>query len=74
MKAIESEDRRDHLRAHLLQHVETMIGHISFCLGGRSKNAELDPSAWKLNMNAVRATVRYAIATGRLLTDEEVSL
>lgn len=36
--------RWDRLRAHLLQHVETRIGDISFCLGGRSKSLELDPS------------------------------
>ena len=65
--------RWDHLRAHLLQQLETRIGDISFCLGGRSKNLELDPSPWKPNMNAVRATIRYAILTGRLLADEQVS-
>ena len=43
--------RWDHLRAHLLQHLEMRIGDISFCLGGRSKNQELDPSPWKPNMN-----------------------
>jgi hypothetical protein len=65
--------RWDHLRAHLLQQLETRIGDISFCLGGRSKNVELDPSPWRPNMNAVRATIRYAILTGRLLADEQVS-
>jgi hypothetical protein len=62
-----------HLRAHLLQQLETRIGDVSFCLGGRSKNRELDPSPWKPNMNAVRATIRYAMATRRLLADEQVS-
>lgn len=66
--------RWDHLRTELLQQLGTRIGDISFCLGGRSKNLELDPSPWKPNMNAVRATIRYAIATGRLLADEQVSL
>ena len=65
--------RRNHLRAHLLQQLERRIGDISFCLRGRSKNLELDPSPWKPNMNAVRATIRYAIATGRMLVDEQVS-
>jgi len=65
--------RWDHLRARLLQQLKTRIGDISFCLGGRSKNLELDPSPWKPNMNAVRATIRYAILTGRLLADEQVS-
>ena len=66
--------RWDHLRARLLQQLGTRIGDLSFCLGGRSKNLELDPSPWKPNMNVVRATIRYAIATGRLLADEQVSL
>jgi hypothetical protein len=63
--------RWDHLRAHLLQQVNTRIGDISFCLGGRSRNMELDPSPWKPNMNAVRAAIRYAIATERLLAEEQ---
>ena len=66
--------RWDHLRARLLQQLGTRIGDISFCLGGRSQNLELDPSPWKPNMNAVRATIRYAMDTGRLLADEQVSL
>jgi hypothetical protein len=61
----------DHLRAHLLQQVGMRIGDISFCLGGRSKNIELDPSPWKPNMNAVRATIRYTMATERLLAEEQ---
>lgn len=64
--------RWDHLRAHLLQQMGTRIGDISFCLGGRSKNLELDPSPWKPDMNAVRAAIRYAMATERLLADEQV--
>lgn len=65
--------RWDHLRAHLLQQLGTRVGDISFCLGGRSKNRELDPSPWKPNMNAVRAAIQYAMATKRLLADEQVS-
>lgn len=64
--------RWDHLRAGLLQQLGTRVGDISFCLGGRSRNLELDPSPWKPDMNAVRATIRYAIATGRLLAEEQV--
>jgi hypothetical protein len=63
--------RWDHLRAHLLQQVGTRIGDISFCLGGRSKNMEMDPLPWEPNMNAVRAAIRYAIATARLLAEEQ---
>ena len=66
--------RWDHLRAPLLQQLGARIGDISFGLGGRSKNLELDPSPWKPNINAVRATIRYAMATGRLLADEQVFL
>jgi hypothetical protein len=64
--------RWDHLRARLLQQIGTRIGDISFCLGGRSKNLELDPSPWKPDMNAVRAAIRYAMATERLLADEQL--
>ena len=63
--------RWDHLRAHLLQQVGSRIGDISFCLGGRSKNREMDPLPWEPNMNAVRAAIQYAIATGRLLAEEQ---
>ena len=66
---------RDVLKLHADQtqprpHLETRIGDIS--LGGRSKNLDLDPLPWKPNINVVRATIRYAIATGRLLADEQV--
>jgi hypothetical protein len=64
--------RWNHLRAHLLQQMGTRIGDISFCLGGRSKNGELDPSPWKPDMNAVRAAIRYAMATERLLANEQL--
>jgi hypothetical protein len=63
--------RWDHLRAHLLQQAGVRIGDISFCLGGRSKNIELDPTPWEPNMNAVRAAIRYAMATERLLAEEQ---
>jgi hypothetical protein len=64
--------RWDHLRAHLLQQMGTRIGDISFCLGGRSKNRELDASPWKPDMNAVRAAIRYAMATERLLANQQL--
>ena len=32
---------------------------------------ELDPSPWEPNMNAVRAAIRYAMATERLLAEEQ---
>jgi len=38
-------------------------GNISFYLGGKTP---MDDENWAPNMNAVRATIRFAIATGRL--------
>ena len=64
--------RWDHLRARLLQQIGPRIGDISFCLGGRSKIRELDPSPWKPDLDAVRVTIRYAMATERLLADEQL--
>jgi len=42
---------------------------ISFCLGGLKP--ELDPSPGR--MNAVRAAIRYGVATERLLADEAIT-
>ena len=36
-----------------------------------AKNREMDPLPWKPNTNAVRAAIRYAITTGRLLAEEQ---
>ena len=38
-------------------------GSLSYFLGGKALS---DPHNWKPNMDAVRATIRYAISTGRL--------
>ena len=53
-------------RKVLLRHTTTRSGSLSFFLGGKAAS---DPVSWKPNLPAVRATVRYAIATGRLTVD-----
>jgi hypothetical protein len=55
--------RWDQYRERMLQQTETRMGCLSFFLGGKARS---DPASWKPNLAAVRATVQYAIATGRL--------
>ena len=55
-------------RRQMLQHSETRRGSLSFFLGGKAPS---DPEDWKPNMNAVRASIRYAISTGRISTETE---
>ena len=50
-------------RAELWSQSSTRRGCLSFYLGG--KNAG-DPTAWRPDMTAIRATIKYAINTGRL--------
>jgi hypothetical protein len=50
-------------RTQMLEQTETRRGSLSFYLGGKAPS-DLEP--WAPNMDAVRATVKYAIATGRL--------
>ena len=50
-------------RAGLLRCTETHRGNLSFYLGGKSP---ADTEKWTPNMEAVRATIRFAMATGRL--------
>jgi ribonuclease HI len=50
-------------RTEMLQCTHTHRGNISFFLGGKSP---LDDQNWKPNLEAVRATIRFSIATGRL--------
>jgi hypothetical protein len=47
----------------MLQCTDTLRGNISFYLGGKSPS---DDEKWKPNMEAVPATIRFALATGRL--------
>ena len=53
-------------RTEMLQCTTTNRGNLSFYLGGKSPS---DDENWKPNMEAVRATIRFAIATGRLNAD-----
>ncbi|KAJ6092560.1 hypothetical protein N7486_007849 [Penicillium sp. IBT 16267x] len=50
-------------RTELLQCTDTYRGNISFFLGGKSPS---DDQKWTPNLEAVRASIRFAIATGRL--------
>ena len=51
------------LREGMLQCTETRRGNLSFYLGGKAPS---DSERWKPDMKAVRATIKYALATGRL--------
>src|SRR5258706_6242263 len=55
-------------RERLLQQTETRRGSLSFYLAGKAPS---DGAQWKPNISAVRATVQYAIATGRLKPETE---
>ncbi|KAJ5471428.1 hypothetical protein N7530_008785 [Penicillium desertorum] len=50
-------------RTELLQCTNTHRGNISFFLGGKSPSHD---QKWTPNLEAVRASIRFAIATGRL--------
>jgi hypothetical protein len=47
----------------LLEQRESEIDNLSFFLGGKGPT---DQDDWKPNMTAVRATIKFAIETGRL--------
>ena len=51
------------LRHEMLQCTETHRSNMSFYLGGKSPS---DDDKWKPNMEAVKATIRFAMATCRL--------
>ncbi|KAH6667396.1 hypothetical protein B0J14DRAFT_676400 [Halenospora varia] len=50
-------------RAQMLAQTEARRGNLSFYLGGKAPS---DPDKWTPNMDAVRTTIKFAIATGRL--------
>lgn len=50
-------------RTEMLQCTSSQRGNVSFYLGGKSPS---DDPKWTPNMKAVRATIRFALATGRL--------
>ena len=60
--------RWDSYRTQMLAQTETRRGNLSFHLG---EKAPSDPEKWTPNMDAVRATIKFAIATGRLDTEVE---
>jgi hypothetical protein len=49
----------------MLAQTDTRRGNLSYYLGGKAPS---DPETWAPNMEVVRATIKYAIATGRLNT------
>ncbi|EJP61690.1 reverse transcriptase [Beauveria bassiana ARSEF 2860] len=53
-------------RKEMTECTDTQRGNISFYVGGKSPS---DGTKWKPNMTAVRATIRFALATGRLSND-----
>jgi ribonuclease HI len=55
--------RWDSYRTKMFQCTETQRGNISFFLGGKSPS---DGPDWQPNLKAVRATISFALATGRL--------
>jgi ribonuclease HI len=50
-------------RTELYQQTASKQGNLSFFLGGRART---DPDSWTPNHTAIRATIKYAQATGRL--------
>jgi hypothetical protein len=68
--------RWDHLRNDMIQAMGDRFGDLSFALGGRSdqfgtdgKPVDGDPSRWKPNVEVVRAALRFARNTGRLMSE-----
>jgi len=47
----------------MLAQTDIIRGNLSFYLGGKAPS---DPETWTPNIDAVRATIKFAIATGRL--------
>ena len=58
----------DTLRTQMLQQTETKRVNLSYFLGGKAKS---DPKDWTPDLSVVRATIQYAIATGRLERESE---
>lgn len=56
------------IREGMNQCTESKQGNLSFFLGGKSHS---DPDRWQLDMKAVLAAIKYAIATGRLEPEPE---
>ena len=60
--------RWDTYRTQMVAQTDTRWSNLSFYLGGKAPS---DPERWAPNMDAVRATIKFAIATGRLDTETE---
>jgi ribonuclease HI len=56
------------LREDMLHCTVARRGSLSFYLGGKAPS---DPKEWSPDMKAVRETIKYAMATGRLDVDDE---
>ncbi len=56
----------DHQHCLLFREMDTNRGCLSFFLGGKAPS---DTEKWTPNISTVRATVKYALATGRLKGD-----
>jgi hypothetical protein len=52
----------------MLAQTDTRRGNLSFYLGDKAPS---DPETWTPNMDTVRATIKFALATGRLNTETE---
>jgi hypothetical protein len=52
----------------MLVQTDTRRGNISYYLGGKAPS---ESEMWTLNMDAVQATIKFAIATRRLDMDVE---
>lgn len=53
----------------MLDQTDTRRGSLSFYLGGKARSDQV--KNWAPSIEAVKATVRYAIATGRLETADK---
>lgn len=51
----------------MIAQTEIMRSNLSYFLGGKAKS---DPEEWAPNLEAVYETIKYAIATGRLDSEE----
>ena len=55
-------------REQMLQQTDIRRGSLSFYLGGKAPSG---PRQWTPNVDVVRTTVKYAIATGRLMAEPD---
>jgi len=67
--------RYQSLRSEMMEEAQDRYGDMSYMLGGRSQNRRPDGSwidgpkaSWRPNVKIVQAVIRYAIATGRLIS------